>query len=419
MLFVGSVFNRRRLPQLIEAFAVATCSIPDARLVIVGAIGPGRRRTSPSAARRTACPIASSSPSYVTTRAGALYARASVFAFLSEYEGFGLTPLEALAAGVPIVVLDTPVAREVYGPAATLRAAGRRRDRSRRRCCGGCSTARPRARRDLAARRPRFSRATRGTCRARRTLEDRTIAVRRRAMSRLRAVDRHRQLQHAGGSRALPRSLAARRRPPARDRRRRQRVARRQRRRGARARWPRSAVIAAATSGSPPPTTRASGHRGELVLLLNSDSIVPPARSTRWSRAAGASRGGGRRTALVDGDGPVGAVVRPMISPLGRAAAESARLACTRAAWRRRGRRAGSSAHEPRAVRGLGQRRGLLVCARRRRGGRPARRALFPLHRGRRLLRGDPGARPAHPLHAGGDDHRTCAAARARPRRPR
>jgi glycosyltransferase involved in cell wall biosynthesis len=47
-----------------------------------------------------------------------LYAEASVFAFLSEYEGFGLTPLEALAAGVPPVVLDTPVAREVYGEAA-------------------------------------------------------------------------------------------------------------------------------------------------------------------------------------------------------------------------------------------------------------------------------------------------------------
>jgi glycosyltransferase involved in cell wall biosynthesis len=46
------------------------------------------------------------------------YGRASAFAFLSEYEGFGFTPLEALAAGVPPVVLDTPVAREIYGDAA-------------------------------------------------------------------------------------------------------------------------------------------------------------------------------------------------------------------------------------------------------------------------------------------------------------
>ena len=43
-----------------------------------------------------------------------LYRDASVFAFLSEYEGFGMTPLEALATDVPALVGDTPVAREVY-----------------------------------------------------------------------------------------------------------------------------------------------------------------------------------------------------------------------------------------------------------------------------------------------------------------
>src|SRR6185295_2438927 len=48
----------------------------------------------------------------------ALYAQARAFAFLSEYEGLGLTPLEALAAGVPPVLLDTPVARESCGDAA-------------------------------------------------------------------------------------------------------------------------------------------------------------------------------------------------------------------------------------------------------------------------------------------------------------
>jgi glycosyltransferase involved in cell wall biosynthesis len=53
-----------------------------------------------------------------------LYAQARAFAFLSEYEGFGLTPLEALAHQVPVVVLDTPVAREVYGDAAVYVRAG-------------------------------------------------------------------------------------------------------------------------------------------------------------------------------------------------------------------------------------------------------------------------------------------------------
>jgi glycosyltransferase involved in cell wall biosynthesis len=49
---------------------------------------------------------------------GGLYASARAFAFLSDYEGLGLPPLEALAAGVPAVLLETPVARESCGDAA-------------------------------------------------------------------------------------------------------------------------------------------------------------------------------------------------------------------------------------------------------------------------------------------------------------
>jgi len=48
----------------------------------------------------------------------ALYQGARAFAFLSEYEGLGLTPLEALTAGAVPVLLDTPVARESCGDAA-------------------------------------------------------------------------------------------------------------------------------------------------------------------------------------------------------------------------------------------------------------------------------------------------------------
>ncbi|EFC80615.1 MSMEG_0565 family glycosyltransferase [Parafrankia sp. EUN1f] len=49
----------------------------------------------------------------------ALVAAASVFAFPSAKEGFGLAALEALAAGVPVVTRDLPVLREVLGAAGS------------------------------------------------------------------------------------------------------------------------------------------------------------------------------------------------------------------------------------------------------------------------------------------------------------
>jgi glycosyltransferase involved in cell wall biosynthesis len=119
VLFVGSLFQRRRVDRLIEAFGTVAAMVPEARLEIVG-----ENRTRPhidfaALARKTGHADRISIRSYVddaTLRA--LYDEASVFAFLSEYEGFGLTPLEALANGVPPVLLDTAVARETCGEAA-------------------------------------------------------------------------------------------------------------------------------------------------------------------------------------------------------------------------------------------------------------------------------------------------------------
>lgn len=119
VLYVGSVFARRHVPELIAGFAQLARSHPDARLEIVGDNRTTPRVDLDEAARRSGVGERIRLRSYVSDdELRNLYRDARAFVFLSEYEGFGLTPVEALSAGIPIVVLDTAVAREVYGPAA-------------------------------------------------------------------------------------------------------------------------------------------------------------------------------------------------------------------------------------------------------------------------------------------------------------
>jgi glycosyltransferase involved in cell wall biosynthesis len=49
-----------------------------------------------------------------------LMAGATIFAFPSLYEGFGLPPLQAMAAGVPVVATRGGALEEVLGDAARL-----------------------------------------------------------------------------------------------------------------------------------------------------------------------------------------------------------------------------------------------------------------------------------------------------------
>jgi glycosyltransferase involved in cell wall biosynthesis len=128
VLYVGSIFARRHVDLLVEAFAtIVATRFPDARLEIVGEHRmPGHAPLTAGLERAPADVQARVRfRSYVDEATlDDLYRRASVFAFLSEYEGFGLTPLEAMAHGAAPVVLDTPVAREIYGPAARYVALG-------------------------------------------------------------------------------------------------------------------------------------------------------------------------------------------------------------------------------------------------------------------------------------------------------
>jgi glycosyltransferase involved in cell wall biosynthesis len=119
VLYVGSIFNRRHVPDLIRAVALLAREHRDVGLDIVG----GDRSYPPehldAVIERERAHALVRWHRYVSdAELARLYSGARAFAFLSEYEGLGLTPLEALAAGLPPVLLDTPVARESCGEAA-------------------------------------------------------------------------------------------------------------------------------------------------------------------------------------------------------------------------------------------------------------------------------------------------------------
>lgn len=119
VLTAGSIFNRRHVPELIGGFARLARTHPETRLDIVGDNRTFPRTDMSSLARATGVGDRICVRSYVPDEElRELYARSAAFAFLSEYEGFGLTPLEAVAAGIPVLLLDTAVAREVFGHAA-------------------------------------------------------------------------------------------------------------------------------------------------------------------------------------------------------------------------------------------------------------------------------------------------------------
>jgi len=125
VLYVGSVFNRRRLPDLIASFPFVVAEAPDARLHIIGENRTFPHQDLATLIRHSGLGDRIGLSAYVSDdELARAYGRASVFVFLSEYEGFGLTPLEALACGIPVVLLDTSVAREVCGAAALYVAPG-------------------------------------------------------------------------------------------------------------------------------------------------------------------------------------------------------------------------------------------------------------------------------------------------------
>jgi glycosyltransferase involved in cell wall biosynthesis len=113
VLRYGGYTKRKNVPLLLDAWA----QVPSGTLVLAGPAQPARAK------------ILSEAPSldrvvvldYVSWELLARLLRtAAALVSTSSYEGVGLPPLEAMAAGTPVVAVSTPFVREVCGGAALL-----------------------------------------------------------------------------------------------------------------------------------------------------------------------------------------------------------------------------------------------------------------------------------------------------------
>ncbi len=124
LLYVGSNKPHKNLPRLIEAFSRfilnLECGLQHLKLVVAG-VWDTRY---PEACRQAGASGISQQIQFLGPIAEAdlpaLYSGALAFVFPSEYEGFGLPVLEAMACGTPVACANTSSLPEVAGDAALL-----------------------------------------------------------------------------------------------------------------------------------------------------------------------------------------------------------------------------------------------------------------------------------------------------------
>ena len=117
ILNVGAVQVRKNIARLVEAFESVDA---EWRLVLAGGAGFGSERILARIEGSPACDRIQVLGYVSPDDLAGWYSRASVFAFPSVDEGFGMPVLEAMAAGLPVVTSTRSALPEVAGDAALL-----------------------------------------------------------------------------------------------------------------------------------------------------------------------------------------------------------------------------------------------------------------------------------------------------------
>jgi glycosyltransferase involved in cell wall biosynthesis len=121
ILYLGTIEPRKNLLRLLEAYAsLRRRGATTWPLVLAGGRGWGYEPVFERAAREDLRDTVRFAGFVTEDEKPLWYNAATLFVYPSEYEGFGLPPLEALACGTPVVTSDRSSIPEVTGEAAML-----------------------------------------------------------------------------------------------------------------------------------------------------------------------------------------------------------------------------------------------------------------------------------------------------------